>query len=469
MEEDHEKLQRRKSIISVWLGAIVLCTPAFVNTFPFLYTDTGTYLHCGFQGVTSDIRPMIYGLFIRHISLKESLWLVVFVQALIVSWTIHLFFSHFSQRLKVMQPLVTIVILTLMTGIGEVTGMLMPDFLTAVMILIGCIFLFGGKQALWKNVLMGLLFIFAVASHHSNAYILLLALLSFTFLKLVFYFRKKSFAFPIRRILLVAGFSLAGYFSIPLLHYAYSGTFYWSRVKNVFITNRVNQMGLLKPFLHEYCAGHQYRLCDSIDKIPYDLLWSPLSPIRKTGGMAANDEEYGHMLNDFFHDAYYAKKFAIRTVENGIVQFFTIEGLVMTTEREEGYHYQIFEDELPEFIPSIRRSVQFSGKWDSHPTQIAQRFLVYSSYLFLLFFFLFRKSNDQVTSTQLNLARFIFLALVANAYICAGISMVDVRFQYRVVWIIPMFALMIFYEQWPFLFLKLKTFVRDHNSSDNPH
>ncbi len=59
-------------------------------------------------------------------------------------------------------------------------------------------------------------------------------------------------------------------------------------------------MGLLKPFLHDYCANHQYRLCDSIDKIPYDLFWSPASPIRKTGGLAANDEEYVHMLKDFF-------------------------------------------------------------------------------------------------------------------------------------------------------------------------
>ncbi len=457
MEEDHEKLQRRKSIISVWLGALVLCTPAFINTFPFLYTDTGTYIHCGFQGVTSDIRPMIYGLFIRHMSLNESLWLVVFIQALIVSWTIHSFHKIFFLRTGGMQPLVIIFILTLMTGIGEVAGMLMPDFLTSVMILIGCIFLFGGPQTLWKNLLFGILFLFAIASHHSNAYIFLFALLCFLFLKLVFYFRKKTFSFSFRRVLLVSALTLIGYLSIPLLHWSYSGNFYWSRVKNVFITNRVNQMGLLKPFLHEYCADHQYRLCDSIDKIPYDLLWSPLSPIRKTGGMATNDEEYGHMLNDFFHDPYYIRKFAIRTLENGIVQFFTIEGLVMTTEREEGYHYQVFEDELPEFIPSIRRSVQFSGKWDSHPTQLAQRFLVYGSFLYLIYFFVFRKSKDPVDSMQLTLVRFIMIALMANAFICAGISMVDVRFQYRVVWIIPMFALMILIDQLPGLISLLKS------------
>ncbi len=136
----------------------------------------------------------------------------------------------------------------------------------------------------------------------------------------------------------------------------------------------------------------------------------------------------------------------------------------MTTEREEGYHYQIFEDELPEFIPPIRRSVQFSGKWDSHPTQLAQRFLVYASFIYLLYFFLFRKTKDDITSTQLNLVRFLIIALIANAFICAGISMVDVRFQYRVVWIIPLFAIFIFTEQFPYLLLRLKTFLKGDDS-----
>ncbi len=125
-----------------------------------------------------------------------------------------------------MPPLVAIVILTLMTGIGEVTGMLMPDFLMAVMLLIACIFLFGGTQPLGKKIVMAILFIFAVASHHSNAYILILAMLLFLLLKMIFYFRKKSFVFPMRRFLFVAGFAFIGYFSIPLFHALYSGTFY---------------------------------------------------------------------------------------------------------------------------------------------------------------------------------------------------------------------------------------------------
>ncbi|MEP6795230.1 MAG: hypothetical protein ABJB16_12945 [Saprospiraceae bacterium] len=462
MEQPSEYLKypqtRFRKVLSILLGALVLCTPAFVNTFPFLYTDTGTYLHCGFSGVVSDIRPMLYGLFIRFVSLKESLWLVVFIQAVIVSWTIHLFFNVFSNHTSSFKILASIFLLTLMTGLGEVTGMLMPDFLTAVMILIGAILLFGGALSRINTITCILLFVFAVACHHSNAYIFIFSMVGFLLVKAFFYFRKKVFPIKWRRFGLVTVLTLTGYFIIPILNWTYSGEFFWSKVKNVFITNRINQMGLLKPFLYEICPVHHYSLCDSIDKIPYDLLWSPVSPLRKTG-FSAKDEEFGRLINDFFLKPKYAKKFFIKTIENGVVQFFTIEGLIMTTEREEGYHYQIIENELPEFIPAVRRSVQFSGKWDSRPVQLMQRFLVYGSFLYLLFFFVFRKSNDPDDSTQLNLVRFLMIALVANAFICAGISMVDVRFQYRVVWIIPLFAIFIFTEQFPYVLSMMKTFL----------
>ena len=93
-----------KSILSVWLGAIVLCVPALQNNYPFLYPDTGTYLVCAFNNEVSEMRPLTYGLFMRHASLMESLWLVIFIQALIVSWTTHRFISTFFKTIHPVQP-----------------------------------------------------------------------------------------------------------------------------------------------------------------------------------------------------------------------------------------------------------------------------------------------------------------------------------------------------------------------------
>jgi hypothetical protein len=89
---------------SILFGALLLLFPAFNNGYPFLYADTSTYITGGFLGAVSDFRPITYGLFVRHISLMESLWLVAFVQALIVSALIHLVFRVFSSGEPVFGP-----------------------------------------------------------------------------------------------------------------------------------------------------------------------------------------------------------------------------------------------------------------------------------------------------------------------------------------------------------------------------
>lgn len=54
------------------------------------------------------------------------------------------------------------------------------------------------------------------------------------------------------------------------------------------------------------------------------------------------------------------------------------------------------------------------------------------------------KRMNTLGEVQRFLPGFMILALIANAVICGGISMVDVRFQYRVIWIVPIFAMLIF-------------------------
>ena len=446
---------RFRSVLSVWLGAFVLCTPAFLNNFPFLYADTGTYLMAGFRGYPSDIRAMTYGIFLRHVSLMESLWLVILVQGLMVSWAIHTFYRSFSTKYLSIAPLASILVLTCMTGIGEVTGMLMPDFLAPVMILCGAILLFGENISRWRQVMAGILFVLSVACHHSHAYIFFLLLAVGAVYWAYQFFRKKPILFRSQRLLIILGLTLAGYFTIPALHYQYSGEFYWSKAKSVFLTNRINQMGLLKPFLREHCPRNTYNLCASIEDIPFDFLWDSNSPMVRSGGMAANDAEYGRMLEDFFAEPGYARKFFIRSVENGVIQFFTFEGKIIFKEREEGYPYQVFQEVWPEFIPAIRRSIQYADQWDSRFTQHIQRFLVYGGFFFCIAVLLFHWPGPG-SSQMRQLIIYILLSLLANAVICGGISMVDMRFQYRVVWLIPLIAIWVAFENYPMWRNKIK-------------
>jgi hypothetical protein len=85
---------RTIQILYVLLGSLVLCFLAFYNKYPLVFPDTGTYVLSGFTGQVPKDRPIIYGLFLRHISLWESLWLVILFQGVLLSLTIFYYFKY---------------------------------------------------------------------------------------------------------------------------------------------------------------------------------------------------------------------------------------------------------------------------------------------------------------------------------------------------------------------------------------
>lgn len=431
--------------LPVLLGALLLLFPAFNNGYPFLYADTSTYITGGFLGAVSDFRPITYGLFVRHISLMESLWLVAFVQALIVSALIHLAFRVFSTKEPGMWPLVTIAVLTLTTHIGITTGMLMPDFLTPAAILSAGILLFAERLRRAEAVFCGLILWLGLSAHFSNHYIFLVILLG---VGGYWAWRKWAAhsAFPLRRFWWVTGLWVLAYFTIPTLHYLHGGGFVRDKASHVFMIGRLNQMGLLKPFLQEHCGNSgNWGLCTYKDAIPDDFLWDSKSPVYLAGGWAANKDDYNSVLATFFTKSYYLRKFCIKTAETALTQFFTFEGRIIFKEREGHPPFDAIRDAMPDQLPAIRNSKQYTEQWDNHLLDIFQRFAV----LFSLLVFaavLWRSGSVRSTPAMRRLAAFLLLALFANALVCGGVSMVDMRFQARVIWLAPLFAALVLWE-----------------------
>lgn len=431
--------------LSILLGALLLLFPAFNNGYPFLYADTSTYITGGFLGAVSDFRPITYGLFLRHVSLMESLWLVLFVQALIVSALIHLTFRVFSKKEPGMRPLVTIAVLTLTTHIGITTGMLMPDFLTPSAIISSGILLFAERLRRAEAVFCGLILWLGLSAHFSNHYIFLVILLG-----VVGYWAWRKWAahsaFPLRRFWWVTGLWVLAYFTIPTLHYMHGGGFVRDKASHVFMIGRLNQMGLLKPFLQEHCGkSGGWGLCTYKDSIPDDFLWDSKSPVYLSGGWAANKDDYNSVLAAFFTKSYYLRKFCIKTAETALTQFFTFEGRIIFKEREGHPPFDAIRDAMPDQLPAIRNSKQYTEQWDNHLLDIFQRFAV----LFSLLVFaavLWRSGSVRSTPAMRRLAAFLLLALFANALVCGGVSMVDMRFQARVIWLAPLFAALVLWE-----------------------
>lgn len=418
-----------------------------MNGFPFLYPDSCTYLEAGFAGRISELRPATYGLFIRHVSLAESLWLVVFVQALMVSWTVHAFFRCFSTTPVTWAPFATVVVVSLTTNVGLSVGMLMPDFLAAVMVIASAILLFADRPGRAISVTCAFFVLFATASHHSHAFVLGVSLSGAWLLGTVWpKLQHRPVSLPLRRPLLVLAMMVSGYFTIPIVHHSISGNLVWSGARSIFLTNRMHQHGLLVPFLRRHCATGDYFLCAEKDQLPDDLLWHPDSPLVRNGGFVANDPACARIMNDFFSEPRSLFLAGVRTVEGAVVQFFTFEGPLIFPEGHNPWSVWSIDTHLPQLSIALRRSMQHTGNWSSAMQDLFQRLFVYGTMALMAIAFIFRSPHLSIPRVQKHLASFLVLCLAANALVCSGISMVDMRFQNRVIWLLPMFAAWLFFE-----------------------
>ena len=430
--------------LSVPLGGLFILSSAFANKYPFLYSDTCTYLDGGFDHQVNNMRPITYGLFMRHVSLLESLWLVVFVQALMVSWLIHLFFATFSKTRRGIAPLGCILLLSLGTNIGISVGMLMPDFFTAAALLAGALLCFGKNISRWALVGSSLIFWFGIACHHSNLFIFS-SVVGFILLRWLWAAYKKSPERP-QRVLLVAGLVALSWLTIPTLHYAYGGKFERENASHVFIVSRFMQMGLLQPFLRETCGTKaEYNLCQYTDRIPENFLWASDSPVYLTGGWQANRDEYRRLIGDFLTTPKYLHKFCVKTFETVVQQFFCFEGKIVFKEADGGAPVDAMNRLWPEQLPAIRDSLQYRDGWDYKSQDHIQHWFVLGGFLFC--FWCLLSAHDGASPVQMQLAGFLLVGLMANALICGGVSMIDPRFQSRVIWLVPMFALWLLGER----------------------
>ncbi|MEM9836626.1 MAG: hypothetical protein AAF828_08995 [Bacteroidota bacterium] len=423
--------------LTTLLGAFILTIPALINRFPFIYSDTGTYVGVGFNDGISYIRPLAYGVFLRHASMKESMFLVVFIQAWLVVGCMRLFLKYFFPDLSRFFLPALVALLTTCTSIGVTTGMLMPDFTTPFLFLIVSLWLFTDKLHWSSRVFTFIVLWFTLANHHSHAYILFLMLAGLAFFKLVTPVFK-SVAWT--RIVVLFGILCLGYFSIPGAHYLKKGEFVASKSRNVFLVSRFHQMGLLKDFLDHQCPAKGYTLCQYREDIPKSFLWDPASPLQKDGGWIPNNTNYAPVVRDFFQQPKYLHRFAIKSIETTFQQLFFFKTVALDPMSRNQWPQMVFEDHLPHLVPAIENSLQNRREWNNQWLDWRQSILVFAAMLNLLWFFFYQKRYP-VRARDQQLVLFLLLLLLANAAICGGISMLAARFQARIIWLVPFFTL----------------------------
>jgi hypothetical protein len=264
---------------------------AFYNHFPIVYSDTSTYLASGFQLETPMDRPITYGLFLRLTSLNGvSLWLTIFFQALIVSFLIFKLMKRLlNEKIYLKAFFITIIFLSLFTGLSWTVCQLIPDIFTSVGLLT-CVLLLWGRFNKQENIFLFFLFFLSVAMHMSH--LLLFGLL----LLIVVLLRKRLLPlqdFPKRNIQLTLLFILTGT-SILTMGAALS------KSKHIFFMGAMAEHGILKQYLDESCSTHAYKLCAYKDSLPekaYQFVWEDDSPLQKIGTWSDVKPEFSEIIS----------------------------------------------------------------------------------------------------------------------------------------------------------------------------
>ncbi len=406
---------------------------AFYNGFPILYSDTSTYLNTGFEYITPSDRPITYGYFLRIASLNGfSLWFAVFFQSLILSYLIHqLFKLIFGENINV-RFLVTMLFLSLFTGVSWVSSQLVSDIFTPITVLCLVLILFGNNS---KRKLYFLYFLFFIScAMHVSHLILFIGLLV-----LILLFKKFIFSeniIPKKKIIVL--FCLITFGLITMGHAL-------ARSRHVFFMGAMVEHGILKKYLDENCGTKDYKLCqykDSLNIRAWQFVWEDWSPLYKLGNWNESKKEINEIIFATFITPKYLwihVKESIKATIDQLEKFRIGDG--NGAFHEETRLYKRIQLYLPNEMEQYRDSKQYNEELsmiDFGNTIIYWVMIV--SIIVLLVLSIINRSL--FSKTFLSVIIILILAILLNAWDCGTFANAIDRLGCRMMWMIPLLSLL---------------------------
>jgi len=439
-----KKIQIRKQTILdsllVLFGGIILCYMGFYNTFPYVYSDCGTYIGSGFELKVPIDRPIFYGLFIRHVSLLTSLWLVILVQGLILSLILFYFFKYLSgtSRFRIYY-IAFIIFITFLTSASFHVSQLIPDIFTPIAILSLGLLLLVRNMKTRDVIITSIILIIAIAVHNSHFFIITILLLLFTFLFLIQKFRKKLSDLYISAGRLIYSWSLVifTYLIICIVNLSLGAGFAMSRSGPVFLISRMNEIGILELYLRENCDKYHYMICEYKDKMPGSFLWDySNSPLYKNGGWESpkNLEEYSAIIKDILTSPKYGHLFFVSAVESSFTQFFCFSTGDAAPQREGTPPYKAISVHFPASLKLYMNSHQWTHTLDFTFINEFQKYITGLCLMFYLICYVYPSRTRKFNRVIL----FILAGMFINAFVCGTFSTVTERYQSRVIWLLPL-------------------------------
>jgi len=416
------------------LSSFIISLPALYNGYPLMYFDSGNYIAQSVDLVAGDLNPIGYPLFVRAFSWRFSLWPVVFAQGLLISVLLYLTLRTIFKERKVWPiHFIIITLLTLFTGMGWFTSLIMADIFAPVMVL--SIYLFFTPGTKWPVKIFALISMsFAATTHFSTQYIVLSMFIGLMVLG------KFVSNYSYKQLFVRGAFMLLTYIAavifINAYHYADGKGFKATNSRHVILMARLMETGILDDFLEKNCEDGRYALCQYKDHFPdrvSSFVWDKDSPFSKTGGWVMSEEEYKEILHEVFTDPSYLFMFAYKGMMSTFVQLATFKVDIIHLKPGVGPDYWINREFKHE-----EKAYKTCRQAYTSPTLTTLNMFYYvlcGISLMLIIVYLLKTNKSKDIDLYI-LIIVVLLGILFNAAINGTFSNVVVRYQARINWLL---------------------------------
>lgn len=435
-------------------SAICLIYPAIINGYPLVYPDSGTYIMAGFSCTVPVDKPIMYAFFLRHISLYETLWLVIVMQAIVVTTTIQILFKcFFEQSRYFLYTAISIFSLSILTGISFYVSQLMPDIFSAVLLISLGLLISIQKMNKARKVLLSILIVFSNMAHTSN---LMTSSLLVLLLIVCFIFFKRYFTISLSKLLLVFSLVLASWLMVSTTNYLCGASFKITRAPNIFLMGRLVDSGVLNDYLTDKCTNDNIPLCKYVNKLPANaslFWWDKDSPLYEGGCFKEEhiedcwipkSAEYDPIVKEILTTPKYLSKYisfaSIETLK--LLKNFQIVALPVMMEGSpvKGVVGWRFKKDMKQYVSSEQSKKPF----EMPLLNSVQNISIAISFLLICVLFLIKSIYNSMNSEVKKYSFIIISCVLINAIVCSTFSAGEPRYQGRVVWLIPLLLLLIF-------------------------
>lgn len=429
--------------LQIWLfilaGALVLLMPAIANGFPFVFEDSIEYVIF----TPRLYRSPFYQLFIFFFHLNTFIWLPVVAQSIIFS---HLIYTIVSLSLRQHQlPIFAVIIfaLTIGSSLPFAAGIIMPDAFTSIVILsIGLLAFYYSQLSFWERLYFFLLACVSISVHLSH---LSIAAALLGVVVVVYVLQRRPLKDARAPLALIASSILLTAAALGLNNIVVHGIGALSPAGPTFFLGNLVEHGPARRYLEEACPHAGYKICEKLDELPktsFDMIWNT-DFYEKLGGFQGMRDEASqivaatilsrpadvlNMARDLITQAVFTRGPAgdLRPIAREVWWEAAIQKFGPATTA--AYHQSIqANDLLPRDLLRAIDAMVF-------PLSIA---LVITAGAWAAR----SRWNDLAALTLL-----IVSGIAVNTVVCAVLSGVYGRYQYRVTWLLPFIAMVLIFR-----------------------